>query len=171
MGCVVTLARAAIDASGLGEAITRRGRGGALSDDELARAGALDLLVLGAAADEVRRADVGDEVRIHLGGAPPASAELVLVDAGETRRGSALLRHVALARLALPPRGRLAVDFGAVGVEIAQVCLAFGASELVGPLATKRGLPLATSRALTKRDELAGYVTRAQRTPVFVEAR
>ena len=172
MGRAMTLASKAIEAAGLGDAIARRARGEALSPADFARASAVDLLVLGAAADEVRRADVGDEVRVHLGHAPSEAHDVVVVDAREQKRGTELLRHVALARLALPPRGRLCVDFGVVGLEIAQICLAFGASELVGPLATRRGLLLVDAgRALTKRTELAGYITRAQRTPVFVEAR
>ena len=168
----MSLARAAIDAAGFGDAVRRRAAGGALDAADLVRAAALDLLVLGAAADEVRRADVGDEVRIHLGRAPEATEALVVIDARETKRGTELLRHTALARLALPAQGRLCVDFGVVGLEIAQVCLAFGASELAGPLSDRRALALASSGAApTKRAALAGYVTRAQRTPVFVEAR
>jgi hypothetical protein len=61
------------------------------------------------------------------------------------------------------------------------VALGFGANELVGPIATKRGLPLQEGELagvgkksqrelaqVVKRRELAGFVQRAGREPVFV---
>ena len=84
----------------------------------------------------------------------------------------------------LPPEGA-ARDGGEVVAadgEIAQVALGFGASELCGPIANKRGLEIAEDatrrvkrrgdvalRAL-KRAEIAGLVERCRRTPVFADA-
>jgi hypothetical protein len=167
----MTLSLRAIESAGLGDIVARRVRGEALTEAELAQARAVDLLVLGAAADAIRRADVGDEVKLHVGAAPAPAPGLVVVG-GEAPKGTELLRHVAMTRLAMPGGGRLCVDFAACGLEISQIALAFGASELAGPLATKKGLTLVDSgKALKRRTELAGYVTRAQRTPVFVESR
>lgn len=134
-----------------------------------------DILALGALADQVRAAEVGDEVRVHAGG----RAEGAIVVAGD---GLELLRAVAIARLTSPPGARVAVDWGQSGLEIAQVALGFGASELCGPIANKRGLEIAEDatrrvrgrgdvalRAL-KRAEIAGLVERCRRTPVFADA-
>lgn len=167
----MTLSVQAIATAGLAEVVARRVRGEALSDAELSQARAVDLMVLGAAADAIRRADVGDEVKLHVGVAPTNADGLVVIG-NEAPKGTELLRHVAMTRLAMPQGGRLCVDFAACGLEISQIALAFGASELAGPLASKRGLQLVDSgKALKRRTELAGYVTRAQRTPVFVETR
>jgi hypothetical protein len=73
------------------------------------------------------------------------------------------------------------VDWTRCGLELAQVTLGFGANELVGHVANKRGLPLAEGELmgvgkkstllpaqLVKRNELAGFVARAGRTPRFL---
>jgi len=130
-----------------------------------------DLLALGALADIVRCDEVGGAVRIHLGTAAPSDALRAT--------GLELLRAVAIARVMGPRAARVCVDFGASGLEIAQVALGFGASELVGPIANRRGLPIADDaqkkvkgkgmvalKAL-KQEELAMLVRRAGREPVF----
>ena len=51
-----------------------------------------------------------------------------------------------------------------------QVALSFGATDLAGPIASRRGLPMIEedSKKVVKRRELAGYVERAGFRPVFV---
>jgi hypothetical protein len=179
----------AIDASGLSGVLAARRAGtvGAAHAAELRQA---DLLALGALADLVRREEVGDEVRIYV--PPPehddgratvfprgarAGAE------GEDVTGLELLREVAVARVTGPRGGRVRVDWTQCGLEIAQVALGFGANELAGHIASKRGLLIAEGDLLgvgkksrmelatvAKRRELAGFVRRAERTPVFVLA-
>jgi hypothetical protein len=73
------------------------------------------------------------------------------------------------------------IDWGRCGLELAQVALGFGANELAGPIANKRGLPLAQGEMLgvgkksgwepaelVKRRELAACVERGGRVAVFV---
>lgn len=131
-----------------------------------------DLLVLGALADRVRREEVGPEVAVHLERAP---RDLPVVRG----QGLELLRAVAIARATGPKGARLGVDFSECGFEIAQVALGFGASELVGVVANKRGLPIAedavrkikghgmVKEKALKKKEIEGLVVRCQRTPKF----
>ncbi len=129
-----------------------------------------DLLALGALADLVRREEVGPVVRVHLGAAPPEAI---------SARGLDVLRAVAIARVLGPRGARVCVDFGASGLEIAQVALGFGANELAGPIANRRGLPIAEDaqkkvkgkgmvalRAL-QQEEILTIVRRAKREPVL----
>jgi hypothetical protein len=73
------------------------------------------------------------------------------------------------------------VDWTRAGLELAQVALGFGADELAGFIATKRGLPIADGEMsgvgkkskrelaqIVKRRELAGCIERGGRLPVFV---
>ncbi len=148
----------------------RRAGSGALGSFER-RLRDADLLALGALADVVRRDEVGSVVRLHLERAPEDAI---------SARGIDLLREVAIARVLGPRSARVCVDFGASGLEIAQVSLGFGASELAGPIANRRGLPIAEDaakkvkgkgmvalRALAQ-DELFTLVRRAGREPVIV---
>ncbi len=133
-----------------------------------------DLLALGALADIVRRDEVGDVVRIHIGALPEGTLQ---------SRGLDLLRRVAIARVLAPVRAsRVCVDFGAAGLEIAQVALGFGANELAGPIANRRGLPIAddaqkkikgqgmVSLKALKQEELAVLIRRAGREPVIASS-
>jgi hypothetical protein len=168
----MTLSRTAISRAGLSDLVARRIRGEALAPAELEQARLADLLALGAAADTVRHADVGDEVRLYVGPPPSASASFVSIGPTESARGTELFRRIAVARLALPKGGRLCIDVLALGAEIAQAALAFGVSDWAGALGSRRGLPIAnegTPGAAEKRVELAGYVARAGRIAVFVE--
>jgi hypothetical protein len=130
-----------------------------------------DLLALGALADIVRRDEVGSVVRLHVGGHVP--------DDALRARGLDLLRAVAIARVLGSRAAAVCVDFGATGLEIAQVALGFGASALAGPIADRRGLPIAEDaqkkvkgkglvalRAL-KQEELATLVRRSGREAVL----
>ena len=145
---------------------------------ELARLETADLLALGALADRVRSDEVGDVVRVYANATPEGAADVVHVEHAE---GLALLRQVAIARITGPRAARVRVDWTAIGLELAQVALGFGASELVGTIASKRGLPLAADAMsgvakrsqmqpaqLVKKREIAGFIERSGRTPVFV---
>jgi hypothetical protein len=105
----------------------------------------------------------------------------VLPPDGSDLTGLDLLREVAVARITGPRGSRIRIDWSRCGLELAQVALGFGASELAGPIADKRGLPLADGAKLgvvgkasrlesaqaVKRRELEGFVRRAGRTPRF----
>jgi hypothetical protein len=133
----------------------------------------VDLLSLGAAADLARRRECGDEARIYIPRPPPSAATTLIFGRAENARGSSLLRKIASLRLTSPIGTRLVVDFGVVGLEIAQIALSFGATDLAGPIASRRGLPMADaddSKKLVKRREIAGFVERAGFRPVFVAA-
>jgi len=133
--------------------------------------GRSEILALGAAADVARRRELADEARIHVPTAPATTDDVVVVGANAPARGTALLRHIASLRLGGPIGLRIVVDFGALGLEVAQVALSFGASDLAGPIASRRGLPMVDrddQKKLVKRLEIAGYVERAGFRPVFV---
>lgn len=130
----------------------------------------VDLLALGALADLVRREEVGSVVHIHLDKMPSDAI---------SARGLDALRAAAIARVLRPRGARVCVDFGASGLEIAQVALGFGANELAGPIANRRGLPIAEDaqkkvkgkgmvalRAL-QQEEILTLVRRAKREPVM----
>lgn len=143
---------------------------------------ACDLLAVGALADRIRKEEVGDVVRIFTRGAPLPGADVVVLSAEDTNGSSSrgtLLRRVAFARITGPLRARIVVDWASVGLELAQVALGFGASELSGPVVTRRGLPIAEDRTqkvkgaglvssqLLKKRELAVLVGMAGREAVF----
>jgi hypothetical protein len=174
----------AIESAGLGDVLAAR-RCGSMDEAQRVRLRAADLLALGALADRVRAQEVGAEVRIYTSDAsertkddgravalPPEDAELT---------GLELLREIAVARLAGPPGARVCVDWTRAGLELAQVALGFGANELAGRVASKRGLPIAEGELLgvgkksrrelaqvVKRKELAAFVRRAGRVPSFI---
>ena len=153
---------------GLLEVLDARRRGEDCSAFEL-RLRQVDLLALGALADIVRREEVGNTVRLELDA--PSGAALV-------GHGVDLLRTVAVARLTSARGATVCVDFGACGLELAQVALGFGANALAGPVSDRRGLPIAqgaqkkvkgkglVSLQALKRDELATLVRRAGREAI-----
>ncbi len=167
----------AIEQAGLGDLLAaRRAHDAAALAAATPRLEACDLMVLGALADLVRKEEVGDDVRIFANVDGTGDGVTVF---GEGERGLTLLRKVAIARLTKPRAARIRVDWGKTGLEIAQVALGFGASELEGPIANKRGLPIAEDamkkvkgqgmvavQALAKK-ELAGLLRRAGREPIF----
>jgi hypothetical protein len=140
--------------------------------DVLARS---DLLVLGAVADLIRSEEVGADVRIHVARAA------VDVDWVAEEEELGLLRAVALARIVGPRAARIGVDWSRSGLELAQVALGFGASELAGPITRKNGLlvldtesrkvkgkgnvPLVT----LQRQNVAALVRNAGRVAVFTD--
>jgi hypothetical protein len=154
---------------GLLDVLEARRRGDPLAAFER-RLRECDLLALGALADIVRRDEVGHVVRLHLDAMVPDALR---------GHGLELLRDVAVARVLGPRACGVCVDFGASGLEIAQVALGFGASELSGPISNRRGLPIADAdtkkvkgkgmvalKAL-KQDELAALIRRAGREAVL----
>lgn len=174
----------AIESEGLSD-LLRAPRDGRLTPDLALRLASADLLALGALADRIRQEEVGDEVRVFTGeGSSDRMAVAVLISAGEGEvTGLDLLRKVAVSRVTGPRGVNVRVDWTGCGLELAQVTLGFGANELCGRIANKRGLPLApgelsgvgkkSRRELAdqaKRAELAGYIRRAGRVPVFIGA-
>jgi hypothetical protein len=177
------LVQRAIAAAGLTEVAEAR-RAGALSAAQVQRLRQADLLALGALADAVRSEEVGAEVKVFADGASAATDERLVVlpsEGSPSLTGLELLREVAVARVAGPRGVRVRVDWARCGLELAQVALGFGASELAGPIANKRGLPLAEGEMLgvgkksgwepaelVKRRELASCIGRGGRVAVFV---
>jgi 2-iminoacetate synthase ThiH len=130
-----------------------------------------DILALGAAADQSRRRECSADTFIYIPSAPTSIPAPITIDAREPLRGTALLRKIATLRLTGEIGARIVVDWAAVGLEIAQIALSFGATDLAGPIASRRGLPMVDSddqKKLVKRREIAGYVERAGFKPVFV---
>jgi hypothetical protein len=134
-----------------------------------------DLLVLGAIADLLRAEEVGDEVAIHK----TDGRGVLWIDIARSELD--VLRAVAIARIAGPMRARVGVDWSRSGLELAQVALGFGASDLRGAITRKSGLPIledesrkvkgqgSVSLSSIKKAEIAALVKHAGRLPVFVE--
>lgn len=141
-----------------------------------------DLLVLGAIADQLRADEIGDAVLIHASEVGP---EVVWVSPRDVPTDGDLdvLREVALTRILSPREARVGVDWSRVGLELAQVALGFGASDLRGPFTKKNGLPILASDARkvkggklvdlasVKRREIAALVRHAGRVPSFTDER
>jgi hypothetical protein len=180
---VSVLVDRALDAAGLTHVLSAR-RAGREIDVRAAGLRDADLLALGALADRIRAEEAGNEVRIYLCEPPDDDERVVVVpDEASDVTGLELLREVAIARISGPRCARVRVDWARCGLELAQVALGFGADELVGRVVNKRGLPLADGELLgvgkrsallpaevVKRNELAGFVVRAGRSPLFVDS-
>lgn len=180
----------AIDAAGLWPVVAAR-RARTLGEAHLAQLRCADLLAVGALADRLRAEDVGDEVRIYTDASVSSIAGdegrdegrlVILPGAGSELTGLELLREVALARITGLAQRNVRVNFTTCGMELAQVALGFGANELAGQIASKRGLPFAEGELLgvgkrsrlvaahlVKQSELSGFLQRAGRTPRFVQ--
>jgi 2-iminoacetate synthase ThiH len=143
-----------------------------------------DLLAVGALADLVRSEEAGEVVRVYANVRPEPSADAVSVRKGTGEgAGIDLLRAVAVARITGPKGAAVRVDWSEIGLELAQVALGFGANELVGPIANKRGLVIAddatrkvkgegmVSVQAMKQRELAGLVERSGRRVLIVGPR
>lgn len=141
----------------------------------LAAAGTSDLLILGAIADELRKRETSDVVHVH-----PEASDGVAWIAKESSELD-LLRAVALARITAPLGAKIGVDWGSTGLELAQVALGFGATDLTGPITRKNGA-LITAEDLKKvkgqgmvqasalkRREIAALLTNAGRECVFTD--
>jgi hypothetical protein len=175
---VSALVDRAIEQAGLGCVLDAR-RAGSIGESEARRLRTADLLAVGAIADRVRQDEVGDDVRIY----PPGQSDdgaVVLPFVDRDLTGLDLLREVAIARVTGSRGAAIRVDWTRCGLELAQVALGFGANELVGYMASKRGLPIADGELagvgkksrlqlahVVKTNELAAFVRRAGRVPVF----
>jgi len=161
-----------LDRAGLSTVLARRERGEVPDDDAVVELlASADILALGAAADIARRRECSPEARIFVPFAPPANAIVTVLGEREAARGTELLRAIAVLRLTGPIGQSIVLDFGVVGLEIAQVGLSFGATDLAGPIGAQKGLPLADDqKKVIKRREIAGFVERAGFRPVFVNS-
>lgn len=140
-----------------------------------------DLMALGAVADLVRGEESGDEVRIydvHDAGGASEALDVLWIE-GMTSELD-VLRELAIARLTSPAGARIGIDWGRYGLELAQVALGFGATDLRGPVTRKSGLPILDDEAKKvkgqgmvdlkslQRQEIASLMRYAGRDPVFV---
>jgi hypothetical protein len=142
---------------------------------------AADLLVLGAVADILRTEDVGEVVRIHEREALAGEPEVHWVGTAAGASELEFLRAVAVARVLARKGARIGVDWSVRGMELAQVALGFGASEMRGPIQRKSGLVILEGEKLKlkgqgmvelrtiKKQELGALVTHAGRRPVFID--
>ena len=141
----------------------------------LASLGEIDLLALGAAADAVRAEENGDVVRIH----PAPSSDVSWIAPASTELD--LLRAVATARITGPVGARIGVDWGRQGLELAQVALGFGATDLTGPITRKSGTLISddelkkvkgqgmVAASALRRREIAALVRNAGRSCIFTD--
>lgn len=113
----------------------------------------VDLMALGALADAIRSEEVGDTVHVFTNG----KASHAAIEAPASLRGLDLMREVAVLRVTSPKGAHVRVDWGNCSLEVAQVALGFGANELVGPIANRRGLPIADDA--TKKVKGQGMVS------------
>lgn len=166
----------AIARAGLAPILTARAQGDiAAVRTLLASQREIDLLILGALADEVRMREVGGLVRVH----PAASGEVAWITDGTSELD--LLRQVATARITGPVGGRVGVDWTVRGLEVAQVALGFGASDLTGPITRKSGVLIGedelkkvkgqgmVARAALRRKEIAALIRNAGRECEFTD--
>lgn len=177
------LVQKALAAAGLSEIARARLAGEPLPKGSRERLEKADLLALGALADAVRARVAGDLVRISIrdGKAPYEVAWIARGDTSSEGAGLGLLRKVAVERVLSPDGVRVGVSYTEIGIELAQVALGFGASELRGVLANKRGLPIAddatkrvkgqgqVSAQLLQRKELSEVLAYVGRRAVFAE--
>lgn len=183
----------AIIQAGLGDVLIAR-RAGLLdvvrSHVQLLRAA--DLMAVGALADLVRAEEVGPEVRVHGDEISADASSVTWVAApqpsvndtnAQSPHGSelALLREIAVTRITSERGARIGVDWTQGGIELAQVALGFGASDLRGPIQRKSGVLIREGEkrklkglgmvevATIKRREIASLISYAGRIPVFVD--
>lgn len=141
-----------------------------------------DLLALGALADEIRTVDIGSEVRFctQASEAERTAYRGIFVPR-DGKTGFEFLRAVAIARITADPGACVRVDWDDAGFELSQVALGFGANEIWGALANKRGLPILdeemkkvkgegmVSVQALKRRELGKLLSYVGRKVVFVD--
>lgn len=132
-----------------------------------------DLLALAALAEEVTRKECGEEVRIHVASAPLPSASVVLFRDRDPDEGTSVFRKLATLRVLGPFALPIVFDWGALGWNLAQLSLAFGASELCGPLLSTpppetTPKPHDGGRHGVDAARVAALVERSGRRPVFV---
>ena len=163
----------AVSEAGLAGVAERALAGRGLDEADLARLREADTLVLAALADAVREKHRGDEVRMLREDLARRERALVRLDLAQGGvigpTGEELLREVALARLRAPASESVAVRFDALGLELAQAALVFGADAWWGDFGGRKTLPLFD--ASERRAQIQGLVERAGRRVVWVDAR
>ena len=162
----------AVERSGLSELCERVLAGRGASPAELSQLRGADVLLVAGLADAARARGFGDEVRVLSNEAarrePALSRPAIAPASSEGSTGQEVLLEIALARIATPVQQGLCVSFDALGLQLAQVALTFGADALCGDLGSKRVLPLLDGAA-ARRVELQGLIERAGRSVRFVE--
>jgi hypothetical protein len=154
----------AIEAAGLGEYQARALSGTGMTLADIERLRSADLLLVAGLADLVRARFRGDEVRI-VPKSRVREPKLVVFDTVPEQpglTGAEVLREIALLRLRTPGDLAIAVSYDALGLELAQTALLFGADVLFGDLAGKRILPLLEGPSARRR-EITGLVERSGR--------
>jgi len=154
---VSPLVKRALERAGLWEIARARLAGEPLPEGARETLEGADLLALGALADAVRVLAAGDTVEVHLREPRGRAVTFVTREAAAAGAGLAVLRRVAVLRVLLPNEERVGVNYMDTGLELAQVALGFGASDLYGVLVNKRGLPIADDA--TKRVKGQGQVS------------
>jgi hypothetical protein len=160
----------AIEAAGLAECQAAALLGAGLPAAQIERLRGADLLLVAGLADLVRSQFRGDDVRIVPKARlrEPTSVSFDAATSQDGPTGADVLREIALLRLATPADQSVAVSFDALGLELAQTALLFGADTLFGELAGKRTLPLLDGPAARRR-EIAGLVERSGRRARFAD--
>lgn len=162
------------DRAGLGHVLEARRRG-----DPIHLPANIDLLLLGALADQIRTDECGDAVRIH---SLRASNVLWVGFTGQCSREISeldLLREVSIARITGSRGMAIGIDWGVFGLEVAQVALGFGATDLTGPITKKSGIVISedelrkvkgrgmVAATALKRQEITALVANAGRRCAF----
>lgn len=130
----------AIDRAGLGGILPARRRDDlATVRTILASHPDIDLLVLGALADAIRKEECGDVVLVHPRSPDEPAPAGVQWMAREGKTELDVLRSIALARITSARGAKIGIDWGTTGLEVPQVALGFGATHLTGPITRKSG--------------------------------
>lgn len=173
---MTTFVERAIERAGLGGIFFEARERGDMNAVRAMLRGDLDILILGAIADRIRAKECGDEVRIH----PNAAPVVTWIDrTGKTELE--LVRECAIARITMARGAAIGVDWATQGLEIQQVALGFGITDLTGPMTRKAG-DLIDADALKKvkgqgmvaqtalrRLEIAALIKNAGRKCVFTD--
>jgi hypothetical protein len=143
-----SLVRGEVERAGLVPVLDLRGRG--IVPDAEAWAKTLEhapLLALGAAADFARRRECGDPCRIWPAPPPGGPGPIRLLGLDDHGLGTAFVRAIATMRLLGPIGLRIVFDLTALGLDLAEVALSFGVSELAGRSADPRRVDAFVRRA------------------------
>ncbi len=135
----------------------------------------LDLLLVGALADKMRAAERGDVVRLILDRPSDDVRTFGRAELDAAGDAHAFLRSVAIARLS--GHGPLRVDAEAIGLQLAQVALTFGADEIIASVRDgKRALEVygaddasAREKEVLRERELVGLIRTAGRVARVVD--
>jgi 2-iminoacetate synthase ThiH len=161
----------ALAQAGLSDLQERVLSGEPLTHSDLQRLQAADLLLVAGLADLMRARFRGDDVSFLRSNAV-REPELHLFKGVASEHGATgadVLRELALLRLSTKPSTGIAVSVEALGLELAQTALLFGADTLIGDLSNARTLPLLDGAA-ARRNELVGLIARSGRRVKFPES-